>query len=68
MIFEKDDLSQQLMTSERTAVKSQLFNNINNSKPKYITICPSCYNSNNYLKISISDLIPNKIYNIPLYH
>jgi hypothetical protein len=39
-----------------------------NTKPKRITTCSSCYNSNNHIKIPISDSIPDEIYNVPLYH
>ena len=38
------------------------------SKPKRIATCPSCYNSNNRLKIPIPDPIPDEIQNVSLYH
>ncbi|GES97445.1 Pif1-like helicase domain-containing protein [Rhizophagus clarus] len=38
------------------------------TKPKRIATCPSCYNSNNHIKIPIPDPIPDEIYNVPLYH
>ena len=41
---------------------------IDNSKPKRIAVCSSCYNSNNRLKIPIPDPIPDEIHNIPLYN
>jgi len=39
-----------------------------NSKPKRIAICSSCYNSHNHFKIPVPDPIPDEIYNVPLYH
>src|SRR5581483_11713370 len=39
-----------------------------NSKPKHIATCSSCYNSNNHLKIPIPDPIPDEIQNVSLYH
>lgn len=38
------------------------------SKPKRIATCSSCYNSNNHLKIPIPDSIPDEIQNVSLYH
>ncbi|GBC04726.1 hypothetical protein RclHR1_05830004 [Rhizophagus clarus] len=38
------------------------------SKPKRIATCSSCYNSNNRLKIPIPDPVPAEIQNVPLYH
>ena len=38
------------------------------SKPKRIATCSSCYNSNNHLKIPIPDPVPNEIQNVSLYH
>ena len=38
------------------------------SKPKRIATCSSCYNSNNRLNIPTPDPIPAEIQNVPLYH
>lgn len=38
------------------------------SKSKRIATCPSCYNSNNHIKIPIPSPVPDEIQNIPLYH
>jgi len=38
------------------------------SKPKRIATCSSCFNSNNRLNIPIPDPIPDEIQNVSLYH
>ena len=41
---------------------------VDDSKPKRIATCSSCYNSNNRLNIPIPDPVPDEIQNVPLYH
>ena len=41
---------------------------IDDSKPKHIATCSSCYKTSNHLKIPVPDPIPSEIQNVPLYH
>src|SRR2546423_1837661 len=41
---------------------------IDDSKPKRIATCSSCYKTSNHLKIPVPDPIPSEIQNVPLYH
>ena len=57
-----------LETVYQNSSQVKLVFHTDDSKPKRIATCSSCYNSNNRLNIPIPDPIPTEIQNIPFYH
>ena len=62
-----DTIQYPLETVYQNSSQIKLVFHTDDSKPKRIATCTSCYNSNNRLKIPIPDPIPNEIQNVPLY-
>ena len=63
-----DTIQYPLETVYQNSSQIKLVFHTDDSKPKRIATCTSCYNSNNRLKIPIPDPIPDEIQNVSLYH